>query len=72
MNFRNLMAAKSQDRRRYTREQVEGFKRDVAAGMSAAEAGRKHGLPRWVVRDVIDRKSWRDVEPDDDGPQEAA
>jgi hypothetical protein len=30
--------------------------------MPEREAARKHGLSRWIVRDVKDRHSWRGVE----------
>lgn len=72
MNFRKILAAKSRERRVYTPEQIASLKADLDAGMGANDAARKHDLPRWIVRDVIDRKSWRDVPPSTDGPLEAA
>ena len=62
MNYRQLFAEKSRDRRKYTEAQIRALKADLEAGMGAGEAARKHGMPRWIVRDVIDRRSWRGVE----------
>ncbi len=63
MNFRHLLAAKSRERRKYTPEQIAALKADLAAGMGRKAAGRKHGVSPYIVRDVIDRLSWRDVPP---------
>lgn len=63
MNFRQILAAKSRERRRYTAEQIAALKADLAAGMTLPQAAKKHGVHRWVVRDVIERNSWREVEP---------
>ena len=62
MNFRQLLAAKSKERRKYTEAQIAALKADLAAGMGRKAAGKKHGVSPYIVRDVIDRLSWRDVE----------
>lgn len=62
MNFRQLLAAKSRSRREHTPEQIAALKADLAAGMGRKAAAKKHGVSPYIVRDVIDRLSWRDVE----------
>ncbi len=62
MNFRTAMAQQSAKRRVHTPEQIAALKADLEAGMPEREAARKHGLSRWIVRDVKDRHSWRGVE----------
>jgi transposase len=63
VNFRTSLAAQSAKRRVHTPEQIAALKADLEAGMPEREAARKHGLSRWIVRDVIDRRSWRGIEP---------
>ncbi len=62
MNFRKMLAAKSIEKRVHTPEQIAALKADLEAGMPEREAARKHGLSRWIVRDVLDGRSWRWVE----------